>query len=94
MVATDDLENHRAANRRVANVAACQASLESPDAETKRKTGGDSRQRGVTAADDHGEAVINCSRTKKSIIAIAIVSMATNSSNRFTYGGSSSMTQA
>jgi hypothetical protein len=37
MVATDDLENHRAANRRVANVAACQASLESPDAETKRK---------------------------------------------------------
>jgi hypothetical protein len=37
MVATDALENFRAANRRVANVAACQASLESPDAETKRK---------------------------------------------------------
>jgi len=37
MVATDALENFRAANRHVANVAACQASLESPDAESDRR---------------------------------------------------------
>lgn len=36
MVATDTLENHRSANRRVANVVACKTSTESPDAEVKR----------------------------------------------------------
>ena len=33
---TTTLEDFRQANRRVANVAACQASAESPDAESKR----------------------------------------------------------
>jgi hypothetical protein len=33
----DTLENFRQANRRIATVEACQASLESPDADTKRK---------------------------------------------------------
>jgi len=37
MFTADALESYRAANRRVANVAACQASLGSPDAETKRQ---------------------------------------------------------
>ena len=36
MISADTLQNFRQANRRVANVAACQASAESTDAESKR----------------------------------------------------------
>jgi hypothetical protein len=36
MVATNTLEDFRQANRRLANVVACQTTAESPDAETKR----------------------------------------------------------
>jgi hypothetical protein len=36
MIATDTLENFRQANRSVANLEACQESVESPDAESKR----------------------------------------------------------
>jgi hypothetical protein len=36
MVATNTLEDFRQANRKIANVVACHASAESPDAETRR----------------------------------------------------------